>query len=216
MGNPPVTGRLPSQRSATRGFDVLFDVHLNRRFCKQSICWWFETPWCSLWHQCNESPGVGWIDGKDISMNECKTAVTPQLTHWSYCRLTLSHRYMLNQWPTISLFIILLSKCIYLGTIFSIHCALQWRRYGRDSVSIHQPRDCLLNCLFRRRSKKTSKLGVTGLCAGNPPGIGEFPAQLASYVENVSIWWRHHGYEHSTHLSLRDVKVRSDSDLWKE
>ena len=40
--------------------------------------------------------------------------------------------------------------------------------------------------------KKTSKLRVTGLCAGNSPGTGEFPAQRASYAENVSIWWRHH------------------------
>ena len=39
---------------------------------------------------------------------------------------------------------------------------------------------CLLNGLFRRRSKKTSKLRVTGLCAGNSPGTGEFPAQTAS------------------------------------
>ena len=46
--------------------------------------------------------------------------------------------------------------------------------------------------LFRYRSKKTSKLRVTGLCAGNSPGTGEFPAQMASYAENVSIWWRHH------------------------
>ena len=29
---------------------------------------------------------------------------------------------------------------------------------------------CLPNRLFRRRSKKTSKLRVTGLCAGNSPG----------------------------------------------
>ena len=35
---------------------------------------------------------------------------------------------------------------------------------------------------FRRRSKKTSKLGVTGLCAGNSPGTGEFPTQMASYT----------------------------------
>ena len=32
----------------------------------------------------------------------------------------------------------------------------------------------------RRRSKKTSKLLVTGLCAGKPPVTGEFPAQGAS------------------------------------
>ena len=25
-------------------------------------------------------------------------------------------------------------------------------------------------------------------------GTGEFPAQMASNVENVSIWWRHHGH----------------------
>ena len=70
--------------------------------------------------------------------------------------------------------------------------SLQWRHNGRDSVSNHQPLHCLLNRLFRRRSKKTSKLRVTGLCAGNSPGTGEFPAQMASYAENVSIWWRHH------------------------
>ena len=45
------------------------------------------------------------------------------------------------------------------------------------------------------KKKKTSKLRVTGLCVGNSPGTGEFPAQMASNAENVSIWWRHHGYE---------------------
>ena len=72
--------------------------------------------------------------------------------------------------------------------------ALRWRHEGRDRVSNHQPHDCLLNRLFRRRSRKTLKLRVTGLCAGNSPGTGEFPAQMASNAENVSIWWRHHGY----------------------
>ena len=42
-------------------------------------------------------------------------------------------------------------------------CSLQWR-HKRDGVSNHQPPDCLFNCLFRRRSKKTSKLRVTGFC----------------------------------------------------
>ena len=69
---------------------------------------------------------------------------------------------------------------------------LLWRHNGRDGVSNHQPHDCLLNGLFMRRSKKTSKLRVTGLCAGNSPVAGEFPAQMSSNAENVSIWWRHH------------------------
>ena len=34
--------------------------------------------------------------------------------------------------------------------------SLQWRHIGRYSVSNHQPHGCLLNRLFRRRSKKTS------------------------------------------------------------
>ena len=42
--------------------------------------------------------------------------------------------------------------------------SLQWRHNHRDDVSNHQPRGCLLNRLFRRRSKKTWKLRVTGLC----------------------------------------------------
>ena len=73
---------------------------------------------------------------------------------------------------------------------FSI--TLQWRHDERDDVSNHQPHDCLLNRLSRRRSKKTSKLCVTGLCEGNSPETGEFPAQRASNAENVFIWWRHH------------------------
>ena len=51
-----------------------------------------------------------------------------------------------------------------------VRISLQWRHNDHDSVSNHQPYDCLLNRLFRRRSKKTSKLRVTGLCAGNSPG----------------------------------------------
>ena len=70
--------------------------------------------------------------------------------------------------------------------------SLRWRYNDHAGVSNHQPHGCLLNRLFRRNSKKTSKLRVTGLCAGNSPGTGEFPAQMASYPENVSIWWRHH------------------------
>ena len=89
-------------------------------------------------------------------------------------------------------------------------CALPWRHNGRDSVSNHQPHDCLLNRLFRRRSKKTSKLRVAGLCAGTSPGTGEFPAQMASYAENVSICWRHHGSSsiwHNTKYNKGNMKV---------
>ena len=72
---------------------------------------------------------------------------------------------------------------------------LQWRHNEHDGVSNHQPLECLLSRLIGRRSKKTSKLRVTGLCAGNSPETGEFPARRATNAENVSIWWRHHDQE---------------------
>ena len=72
------------------------------------------------------------------------------------------------------------------------YASLHWRHNGRDGVSNNHPHHCLLKRLFRRRSKKTSKLRVTGLCEGNSPVTGDFPAQMASNAENVSIWWRHH------------------------
>ena len=52
-----------------------------------------------------------------------------------------------------------------------------------NGVSNHQPHHCLLNRLFRSRSKKTSKLCVTGLCKGNSPMTGDFPAHRASDAE---------------------------------
>ena len=81
--------------------------------------------------------------------------------------------------------------CVVLGFIMATS---EWRHNGRDGVSNHRPHFGLLKRLFRRRSKKTSKLRVTGLCVGNSPMTAEFPAQMASNAENVSIWWRHHAY----------------------
>ena len=44
--------------------------------------------------------------------------------------------------------------------------SLHWRYNDHDGVSNHQPRVCLLNCLFSPRSKKTSKLRITGFVWG--------------------------------------------------
>ena len=101
---------------------------------------------------------------------------------------------------------------------FCDQMTLRWRHNGRNNVSNHQPHECLLNRLFRRRSTKTSKLRVTGLCAGNLPGTSEFSAQMASNVENVCIWWRHHKiiWFHSaaclvvSRTLYQNVKVRWD------
>ena len=56
------------------------------------------------------------------------------------------------------------------GKECELHWLLHWRHNDHEGVSNHQPHGCLLNRIFRRRSKKTSKLRVTGLCVGNSPG----------------------------------------------
>ena len=92
--------------------------------------------------------------------------------------------------------------------LFHMSCMfepLQWRHNESDGVSNHQPHDCLLKRFFRHRSKKTSKLRVTGRCEGNSPVTGAFPAQRASDAENVSIWWRHHECDHVWLLKLHHV-----------
>ena len=46
-------GEFPTQRPVTRSFDVYFDLRLNKRLCKQSWGWWFETLLCPLWRHSN-------------------------------------------------------------------------------------------------------------------------------------------------------------------
>ena len=93
-----------------------------------------------------------------------------------------------TNWRIIS-FLVLSSKCLLIEGAHNHHIrqpyvssevrptrgerlctTLRWRHNGSDGVSNHQPHDCLLNHLCRRRSKKTSKLRVTGLCVGNHRG----------------------------------------------
>ena len=85
------------------------------------------------------------------------------LTHWSYVFLALTHRDddELHGHYNDVIISAMASQTISL----TIVC---WTVYSK------------------RRSKETSKLRVTGLCEGNSPVTGEFPAQRASNAENVS------------------------------
>ena len=149
----------------------------------------------------------GWDDDTNITMmdqifydvplntyskNKCKKGKLDfmlQSVIWlHYLHIPFSLHYSINV-TIIFEFIYFISR-IRLTPVYDN--TLRWRHNDHAGVSNHQPHGCLLNRSFRRKSKKTSKLRVTGLCAGNSPGTGEFPAQMASYAENVSIWWRHH------------------------
>ena len=146
-------GEFPAQRPVTRSFDVFFHLRLNKRLSKQPRGGWFDTPPWWLWRQCNVKNKTPYL----AFPCELKVIyVVNILVRHDCCNVTaVQYDVAVTAWFSVS---------------------LRWRHNGRDSVSNHQPHDCLLNRLFRRRSKKTSKFRATGLCAGNSPGTSEFPA----------------------------------------
>ena len=90
------------------------------------------------------------------------------------------------------------------------------RHNGRGSVSNHQHHDCLLNHVFRRRSKKTSKLRVTGLCVGNSPGT-EWPVMQKMFPFDDVIMTRvamiGQNYRNCWHRSWPSVIIPTTSGI---
>ena len=63
--------------------------------------------------------------------------------------------------------------------------SLQWRNNGPDGVSNHQPHQCVLKRIFECRSKKISKLCVTGLCAPH-----KWPVKRKMFpFDDVIMYW---------------------------
>ena len=68
----------------------------------------------------------------------------------------------------------------------------QWRHNGSDGVPNHQPQNGLLNRLFRIRSKKTSKLRVTGRWPVNSPHKWPVTRKMFPFddvIMNKNITW---------------------------
>ena len=55
--------------------------------------------------------------------------------------------------------------------------------------------------------RKHQSYASLALCAGNSPVTGEFPAQMASNAEKVSMWWRHHVLE-INRLTRQNIRIR--------
>ena len=71
--------------------------------------------------------------------------------------------------------------------------SLQWGHNGCYGFSNHQPLD-FYSTVYSGEDQRKSNLRVNGLWEGKSSVIGEFPEQRPSNAENVSIWWRHHGW----------------------
>ena len=121
---------------------------------------------------------------RNSTWEPCRTATTPyKYGHKShilfcgmpilcrlpslFCPLTdLSRTKLIISYQTCSDWVHLSQWILSIGTMASwshpVPKSLQWRHNERNSVSNHQPHDCLRNRSFGRRSNKTSKLRVTG------------------------------------------------------
>ena len=82
--------------------------------------------------------------------------------------------------------------CFVLFSLKETRTQLSYIRYSdvneRDGASNHRHFDCLLKRLFRRRSKKISKLRVTGLCEGSSPVTTEFPAHKGPVTRKMFLF----------------------------
>ena len=87
---------------------------------------------------------------------------------------------------------------------------LQWRHNERGGVSNHRRFDCLLNRLFRHRSKKTPR---------HWPLWGEFtddrwiPHTKGQWRGNDSIWWHLHDVSRDEYIILNEIFI---TFLWRK
>ena len=82
--------------------------------------------------------------------------------------------------------------------MFSITMTSQWLRWG-----IKSPASRLFTQLFiQMQIKENIKAPRHWPLCGDFTGTGEFPAQRASYAENVSIWWRYHANVDWAHYAV--------------
>ena len=122
---------------------------------------------------------------KDIPRSRILNGHVTFLISINFCQSLLHNRFIQhNPWRICGM--------NHIGSEENLHIsqskqAWQWRHNECYGVSNRRCHDCLLNHLFGRRSKKWSKLRVTGLCEGNSPVTGEFPSQRAGNAENVHL-----------------------------
>ena len=196
----------PHQKASDAELWCFFDLRLNKRLNKQSRGWWFETPSCSLWRQCN---GLSVSHKEPINPIRFPASLAPIIwaLHWMvyvyvdkmllvFLRCMLFNLIVKSQWSYFEFEFTVdfkvpgtkISKydmhfMYRYDIIYVAHLVvypLQWCHNELNGALNHQRFDCLLNRLFGRRPKKTPKLCVTGLYEGNSAVTGEFPAQRAS------------------------------------
>ena len=124
-----------------------------------------------------------------------------------------SHKYTATSWQNHNKTKHIRVMCTFYG-ICCVVATLEWRHNGRDSVSNHQPHDCLLNRLFRRRPKKTSKLHVTGLCAGPVNSPHKWPVTRKMFPFDDVIMSKQRYIQYISQKNLDSVYI-SEKSVYK-
>ena len=134
------------------------------------------------WYREDPKPARHRVRSVSSVWNLTRDPVTPLLSGPSHSTaISLFCEYQLDPRQTPWRFLTTLMK------------SLQWRHNERNGASNHQRLDYLLNRFFSRRSKKTSKLRVTGLCEGihrwqvNSPHKGSITRKLFPF-DDVIMW----------------------------
>ena len=77
----------------------------------------------------------------------------------------------------------------------------------RHNVSNHRQFHCLLNSLLKLRTKKISKIRITGPLWGEQTLTGGFPSQRASDSKSITMSWRHHVPTEMSTVALSSWRV---------
>ena len=117
-----------------------------------------------------ESYSRWWVQYEPVFV-QCLEQKSPRigLYHISNIWILLKIFFLIYTFICLVLLVVDYLLCVFHAWLI-VWSLLRWRHNEHDGVSNHQPHGCLLTRLFRHRSKKTSKLRVTGLCVGNSPG----------------------------------------------
>ena len=203
-GNSPVTGEFYAQRPVTRSFDVFFDLHLHERLRKQSWGWWFETlprPLCrhsnvTVTSQANTLASkktsqihiltlCGWDPTVPDGFSSQRANNTESFCELKYHQLGIFTGATSTQsWSVVST-VWFTKSYIHCNRDMLLHVSHYSNVIMSEMASQIISRTSIYSTVYSGRSTKTSKLRVTGLCAGNLPVTGEFPAQRASNAENL-------------------------------
>ena len=171
--------------------------------------WLHPRQWDVITHMCPNSNG----DLMVSLLNSGHGSVITSVLHlWNY--LSLTYLMLLEGAPSHLCFSLSLSNLLNIEMIYMYIIHKHYITYtvttGKSVNFIYHYNDVKMSAkaspitsltivfstVYLHKSKKASKLRVTGLCAGNSPEAGEFSAKMASNAESVSIWWRHHVPEH--------------------